>query len=171
MSYKSREARFALLVEACSVDLYRYAAWLCGDRALAEDLVQDTYMRAWRALHGLKHEHAVKIWLFTLLRREYARENARQRLQITRAGDGVADVGRFDHHTEACALRQALLELPPEYREPLALQVIGGFSSEQIAQLLEMTPGAVLSHLFRARRQLRHVLDDVRLHGSSKVMA
>ena len=172
MGFRSQQTRFTLLVEACSTDLYRYAAWLCGDRAQAEDLVQKTYMRAWRSLQGLKHEGAVKVWLFGLLKREHARDNARRSPESARSHvESVAEAGRYDINSETCVLRRALAALAVEYREPLALQVIGGLSSEEIAQLLEVSPTTVLTCLLRARRQLRDVLGDVRHRGSSKVMA
>lgn len=172
MGYRSRQARFALLVEACSTDLYRYAAWLCGDRAQAEDLVQETYVRAWRSLQGLKHAGAVKVWLFALLKREHAHEVARRSPEAARPhAEAAAETARYDSNSETCVLRRALAALAVDYREPLALQVIGGLSSEEIAQLLEVSPTTVMTRLLRARRQLRGVLGDVRQPGSSKVMA
>ena len=74
MSYESaREARFGRLADAYGIDLYRFAMWLCGNDALAKDLVQETYLRAWKALDKLQDEAAAKSWLMTILRREYAR--------------------------------------------------------------------------------------------------
>ena len=64
---------FNQLAAAYSTDLYRYAMWLCGNDALAKDLVQETYLRAWRALDRLKDTAAAKGWLITILRREFAR--------------------------------------------------------------------------------------------------
>ena len=69
----ARQARFSALAEAYGTDLYRYAMWICGNDALAKDLVQETYLRAWRALDKLNDERAAKSWLITILRREYAR--------------------------------------------------------------------------------------------------
>jgi RNA polymerase sigma-70 factor, ECF subfamily len=172
MGYRSQQARFSLLVEACSTDLYRYAAWLCGDRAQAEDLVQETYMRAWQSLQGLKYKGAVKLWLFGLLRREHVRSNACRSPESARSlVESVAEAGPYNINSETCVLRRALAALAVEYREPLALQVIGGLSSEEIAQLLEVSPTTVLMCLLRGRRQLRDALGDVRHRGSSKVMA
>ena len=68
-----RTQRFNELAEAYSTDLYRYAMWICGNDALAKDLVQETFLRAWRALDNLKDVAAAKSWLITILRREYAR--------------------------------------------------------------------------------------------------
>jgi RNA polymerase sigma-70 factor (ECF subfamily) len=68
-----RANRFNELAEAYSTDLYRYAMWICHNDALAKDLVQETFLRAWRALDSLKDIGAAKSWLITILRREYAR--------------------------------------------------------------------------------------------------
>lgn len=172
MGYRSQQARFSLLVEACSTDLYRYAAWLCGDRAQAADLVQETYMRAWQSLQGLKHEGAIKVWLFGLLKREHARDNVCRSPESVRSHvESVAEAGPYNINSEICILRRALAALAVEYREPLALQVIGGLSSEEIAQLLEVSPTTVLTCLLRARRQLRDILGEVRHRGLSKIMA
>ena len=66
-SSTERTARFNELAEAYSTDLYRYAMWLCGNDALAKDLVQETYLRAWRALDSLKDGAAAKSWLITMI--------------------------------------------------------------------------------------------------------
>ena len=73
----SKQTRYENLVNAYSPWLYRYAYWLSGERAAAEDLVQETFLRAWRFLDSLKEEAAAKSWLTTILRRENARKFAK----------------------------------------------------------------------------------------------
>ena len=65
----------------------------------------------------------------------------------------------YDTSTEAFALRMALDELDLQYREPLLLQVLGGFSCKEIAEMLALKPNTVLTRLFRARKMLRAVLE------------
>ncbi|MCC7414202.1 MAG: sigma-70 family RNA polymerase sigma factor [Gammaproteobacteria bacterium] len=162
----SRSSRYTVMVEAFTTDLYRYALWLCGDRSLAEDLVQETFTRAWKALDQLHDEQAAKAWLLTTLRREHARtferrtpEQARSDFDVT----AIADPHRaLDTSTEAFSVRRALARLSVEYREPLLLQVIEGYDCEEIAQLLELSATAVRTRLFRARQQLREALGDPR---------
>ena len=72
-SESDKRRRFDTLAREFSTDLYRYALWLCNDPAQANDLVQETFMRAWRALDSLKEQKAAKGWLITILRREHAR--------------------------------------------------------------------------------------------------
>ena len=80
-----RDARFEQLVNAYSGWLYRYAYWLTSDRNAAEDLVQETFLRAWRFLDSLQDEGSAKSWLTTILRRENARKYERKRLAMTEA--------------------------------------------------------------------------------------
>ncbi len=68
-----KKSRFTALVQATSSRLYRYAWWLCRDKHIAEDLVQETYARAWKSLGDLRDEKAALSWLMTTLRRENAR--------------------------------------------------------------------------------------------------
>ena len=65
----------------------------------------------------------------------------------------------YDTSTEAFALRRALARLGAEYRDPLLLQVIGGFSCREIGAMLELKTNTVLTRLFRARKLLREQLD------------
>ena len=69
----TKKQRYESLVAALYQDVYRYAFWLCKNQALAEDLVQETFLRAWRSLDSLQNDKAAKAWLFTILRRENAR--------------------------------------------------------------------------------------------------
>lgn len=155
------QTRFTALVHAYSTDLYRFAYWLSHNRPEAEDLVQETFARAWRSIHQLRDEKAAKGWLFTTLRREHARQFERLRPVYEDTDlDNVADPRHdFDDRIEAHALRIALTQLPVDYREPLLLQVLGGFSGEEIATMLGLTANAVAVRLFRARQVLRRQLD------------
>lgn len=152
----NRQAQFEALVQAYSADLYRFAFWLCRDRSNAEDLVQETCLRAWRALGSLRAEDSAKAWLLTILRNEYARLCQRRRheaLETDMLLEAIPDEATSD--AEALFLRQALQKLPEEYREPLLLQVIGGFSAEEIGRMINTSPAAALTRLFRARQKLR----------------
>jgi len=153
------QRRFESLVEVLAKDLYRYAYWLCRNREQAEDLVQETYVRAWKARHALRDERAARGWLFTIARREHARLYERQRPEPCNPDElqPVAPTG-YDTSTEAFALRRAISALPVEYRNPLLLQVLGGFTCQEIADMLDLTPSAVMARVSRARRKLRESL-------------
>jgi RNA polymerase sigma-70 factor (ECF subfamily) len=153
------QQRFEKLVLALSSDLYRYAYFLCKNRELAEDLVQETYIRAWRFLGSLRDESKAKSWLFTTLRREFARQFERYQ---PRFDDVEPDLlpGERSTHSEVLLIRRAMLRLPLKYRDPIVLQVIGGYSGEEIANMLDVPRATVNTRLFRARQHLRKIFED-----------
>jgi RNA polymerase sigma-70 factor (ECF subfamily) len=153
-----RTSRFNQLAEAYSSDLYRYAMWICGDDALAKDLLQETFLRAWRALDSLHETKAAKGWLITILRREYARTFERKVPKFTGLDQvSIADEEELkpEEVKERDMLREGILKLEPRYRDPLLLQVIFGHSCEEISAQLGITKSAVMTQLFRAREKLK----------------
>lgn len=158
---EDRHHRFEAMVRALSTGLYRYAFWLCRDRNTAEDLVQETFMRAWKGLDGLRDDRKAKSWLMTTLRREFARQMARQRPTIEDLDleQCAGDAPTGEESREIWELRRALALLPDSYREPLALQVLGGYETAEIAEMLDMPRATVLTRLFRARQKLRDALE------------
>jgi len=156
-----RTQRFNELAEAYSADLYRYAMWICGNDALAKDLVQETFLRAWRALDNLKDVAAAKSWLITILRREYARTFERKVPAFTDIEKVIVednDELKPDERTERDMLRKGILKLDPKYRDPLLLQVVFGHSCAEIAEQLGISNSAVMTQLFRAREKLKTLL-------------
>jgi RNA polymerase sigma-70 factor (ECF subfamily) len=153
-----RHARFNELAQAYGADLYRYAMWICGNDALAKDLVQETYLRAWKALDKLKDKGAAKSWLITILRREYARTFERKVPKFTDVETVVVPDDRElepDDRAEVRLLRDSIMKLAPKYRDPLLLQVVMGHSCDEIALQLDISKSAVMTQLFRAREQLK----------------
>jgi RNA polymerase sigma-70 factor, ECF subfamily len=153
-----KRARFQAVCQSLRPDLLRFAFWLSRDRALAEDVVQESMLRAWKAQDSLKDEAAAKPWLLTIIRREYARTFERKRLVTVDVDELVAKeepslAAAADQ--EMAEMRAALFKLPHEYREPLVLQVLMGYSTAEIARELDLSGPAVLTRLFRARNQLR----------------
>jgi len=159
----TKQTRYEALVKALHGDLYRYAYWLTHDKQVAEDIVQETFLRAWRALDSLKDEKAAKSWLITILRRENARRFERKRFEMSEYEEAaVIDKSSTSNEQEIENhwLRERIAQMPEEYREPLVLQVIGGFSGEEIASMLSLNKNTVMTRLFRARNQLKEALDD-----------
>ncbi len=139
-------------------DLLRFAQWLARDRSIAEDIVQEALLRAWRSRDALKEPAAARAWLLTIVRREHARLYERKRLELVALDDAVEipDKGAAAaSDAQLLTLRYAIMKLPIEYREPLVMQVLGGFSAEEIGRELGLTNTAVLTRLFRARSKLR----------------
>lgn len=163
-----RQRQFDALVHAHAADLYRFAYWLCGHDARAQDLVQETMLRAWRSLDSLHDATAAKAWLLTILRREHARTFERKPLDLTPLdeglGDNIADDNAGADPEQAgsdAQLREAIMRLEPKYRDPLLMRVLGGFSCEEIAKELGVKPGSVMTQLFRARQKLHTLLSGV----------
>jgi RNA polymerase sigma-70 factor, ECF subfamily len=151
-------AQIAQLLASLRSDLLRFASWLSRDASVAEDIVQEAMLRAWRSREALKHPAAARAWLFTIVRREHARLYRRKHLELVSLdeeadADSNAVTGALDD--ELPGLQQAILQLPIEYREPLIMQVLGGFSTAEIARELQLSSTAVLTRLFRARNKLR----------------
>ena len=169
----NRKQKYDLLIQAHSADLYRYAYWKCRDRLQAEGVMQETFLRAWRSIDKLRDASASKAWLFTIFRREYARQFERKQLayQDVENMDTVSNLHRdMDTSPEAFALRRALASLSEDYREPLIMQVLGGYSCEEIAEELNISASAVMTRLFRARKKLRDILekDEIRYNEGGK---
>ena len=159
---------------------YNLAFWLVRDRADAEDVVQDAYLRAFRAFDTVTGDD-VKPWLLTIVRNvAYRWLSIRKRRNNVVSIDGpepggddaaahvlelVSDepsaeavlIGRADQ----ALVRQALAGLPPVFREAIILRELEGLSYQDIARVTEAPIGTVMSRLARARDQLRAELRQI----------
>lgn len=153
-----RKQRFDTIVSIYYQDMFRYAAWLCRDKSIAEEVVQEALMRAWKSLEALRDDAAAKPWLLTIVRRENARYFERKRLEtvdidnLTASQSAILAEKPTDEIDE---LREAIFGLEDDYREPLVLQVLMGFSTREIAEHMGLKQGAVLTRLHRARLKLK----------------
>ena len=155
-----RESReFEAAVRAHSSDLYRYAYWLCRDRVRAEDVVQESFARAWKSWSDLKDRGAVKSWLFSIVRNEHLRGFERKSLEMDDRDVEELDLPVDYKMDVAMDVRRALGALSPSLREPLMMQVLGGFSCAEIAAAMETTEGAIMTRLTRARQTLRRLIE------------
>ena len=153
-----RRQRFDSLVSVFYQDMYRFAAWLSRDKAIAEDVVQEALSRAWKSLESLRDDSAAKQWLLTIVRRENARYFERRRLEtvdIDNLSASQAALLAEAPNAELDDLRTAIFGLEDDYREPLVLQVLMGYSTSEIAEMMGLKQGAVLTRLHRARHKLK----------------
>ena len=158
-----RRQRFDSLVSVYYPDMFRYAAWLCRDRSIAEEVVQEALLRAWKALDALRDDAAAKQWLLTIVRRENARYFERRRLEtvdIDNLSASQAALLAESPNEELAEMREAIYQLEDDYREPLVLQVLMGYSTKEIAVMMGLTQGAVLTRLHRARNKLMDSMTD-----------
>ena len=93
-----RRRRFGSLCESLRPDLLRFAWWLGRDRGLAEDVVQESMLRAWKSFDSLMDVHKAKAWLLTIVRREFARTFDKKRLEL-------ADLDALVAAESACSRR------------------------------------------------------------------
>ncbi|HYL29053.1 MAG TPA: sigma-70 family RNA polymerase sigma factor [Gemmatimonadales bacterium] len=153
--------------------LYRLALRLTTDPSRAEDLVQDTVLKAFRSWQSFQPGTNIRSWLFTILRNTFINDyRRRQREPIAMDLDAVEPHAAFraaqDEDPEGTFFSQivdakvldAIDALPEDFREVLVLSDIENMSYAQIAEVLGVPVGTVKSRLFRARRQLQEVLYD-----------
>ncbi len=159
---KTKQQRYEALVLAFHADIYRYAVWLVKDTSVAEDIVQETFLRAWKSLDALQDQNAAKSWLITILKRENARRFERKQLPTVEMNEEY-----LFEELEPCQvsmqqrdIQRLLAGLNIEYREPLVLQLIFGLSGEEIAAQLNLNKNTVMTRLFRARNQIREALEN-----------
>ncbi|MBT8108688.1 MAG: sigma-70 family RNA polymerase sigma factor [Gammaproteobacteria bacterium] len=158
-----RRQRFDSLVAVYYPDMFRYAAWLSRDRSLAEDVVQEALLRAWKSLDALRDDNKAKQWLLTIVRRENARYFERRRLETVDIDDLTAAQAAelaASPDQEVADMREAIFRLDDDYREPLVLQVLMGYSTRDIAEMMGLKQGAVLTRLHRARHKLMDEMTD-----------
>jgi RNA polymerase sigma-70 factor (ECF subfamily) len=152
--------------------LYGYAMTLTRDRTEAEDLVQETYLRAVRAAHQPEADGNLKAWLFVIMRNTWLnvmrhKHNGQRIFEVESdeaAVPGTANDASSNPHVvylrklERQQVRAAIDELPDSYREIVVLRDIEGFSYQEIATVLNCPAGTVMSRLGRARGKLREAL-------------
>jgi RNA polymerase sigma-70 factor, ECF subfamily len=150
--------------------LYSYAVVLSRNRAEAEDLVQETCLRALRAMGRLRSDSNIKSWLFTILRNIWLNQvrqsqNA-QTVELDADGtdakspvDTAKDpLAEYLSNVEQEQVRTAIQQLPLEFREIIILREYEELPYEEIARLLDCPVGTVMSRLARARSKLRDLL-------------
>lgn len=147
------------LVEDHYAALFRYAYRLSGQSSDAEDLTQETFVKAQAHLGQLRSPDRARPWLFSILRNAYLHRTRAERQVAMVPLDGVGDLAEPlpDPLPEIDPeqLQQALRELPEVYRTPVILYYFEGFGYRDIAEQMELPIGTVMSRLARAKAHLR----------------
>lgn len=140
--------------------LRRYARALAGDRASADDLVQDTLERAWAKLHLYRRGTDLRAWLFTVMHNVHV--NKRRTARPTESLDDEAiELAQRAVQGDSLVVRdldRAIALLPAEQRAVLLLVTLEEMSYEEVAQTLSIPMGTVMSRLSRAREKLRQMM-------------
>ncbi len=135
--------------------LLRFALRLTRNRSAAEDLVQETLMLAWRGFHQLESRDRVRAWVFSILVNTFKSQRRKaqscpEHLELTDAVCGTFPSGTG--HTEVL---QAFDRLSRDHRIVLILSAVEGFTCREIAEMLSLPIGTVMSRLSRARKAIR----------------
>jgi RNA polymerase sigma-70 factor, ECF subfamily len=154
--------------------LYNFALWLAKNEGDAADLVQETYLRAFRFRHRFRPGTNLRAWLFRILRNAFIDSYWRRtRESATEEGDaeqgsatlaeveGVGGVGSEPiDRVIRMDLGEALEQLPDQFRTAIVLSDVEGLSVEEIAEIMDCPQNTVKTRLFRGRRLLRERLKD-----------
>ncbi|MGE0707834.1 MAG: sigma-70 family RNA polymerase sigma factor [Planctomycetota bacterium] len=173
------EPTFEQLIDAVFDPLFGYALRMAGNRPDAEDLLQESIYRALRGFRGFRPGTNFKAWMFrivtnTFISRKRSERRAPQALSspeevVERPAPGEAaladplDTQAWDEllgQALSDEVRQALLDLPEDFRAPLLLFCVGELRYREIAEALDLPVGTVMSRLFRARQRMRASLEE-----------
>lgn len=168
-SARGDDEAFGVLVSRHQASVFRLARAMTHGREAAEDILQQAFLAAWRALPGFRGDASIRTWLFTIVRHAaFHREArlAREPIDDTpvddlglQAGWGQTDPERLAIQSESRArVSAALASLDPDDREVLTLRELEGLSGDETAALLGVSLGAVKSRLHRARLRLAAAL-------------
>jgi RNA polymerase sigma-70 factor, ECF subfamily len=151
--------------------LYSYAMVLARNPATAADLVQETYVRALNAKDKLRENSNIKSWLYTILRNiwlnqlryqrsrpEVSDMNSENLLHGIASDEGKDPYAQYVRKVEREQVREAIQQLPDEFREIIVLREYEELSYQEIGSILNFPPGTVMSRLARARSRLRDLL-------------
>jgi RNA polymerase sigma-70 factor, ECF subfamily len=152
--------------------LFNLALYLTRDWSQAQDLVQETYLRAFRFAHRFEAGTNLRAWLFQILRNTFLTFYRLREREPALAADGVPDWdtpvfhdapeetgAAMEAHTD---LERAMARLPPEFRMVLVLAEVEGMPLDQVARVMDCPVGTVKSRIFRGKERLRELLKDYR---------
>ena len=142
--------------------LRAFALSLASHADHADDLVQETLMKAWNHQESFQQGTIIKAWLFTILRNEYFSQLRKRRREVEDAdGDYAGNMmtpGGQESQLDMADLRLALQQLPDDQREAVVLVGASGFSYQEVAQICRVPVGTVKSRVNRARNKLASLL-------------
>src|ERR1700721_2327576 len=160
-------ATFEALAIPLFDQLYNFAHWLTQDTAEAEDLVQETYVKALRGFSSFQAGTNFRAWMYRILRNSFLSSRTGLKTMVALDGEGEEVVLPAENTTPESILieqgdreivQQAMAELAVPFREILLLCEVEEMSYQEIAETLAIPTGTVMSRLFRARKALRNII-------------
>ncbi|MFQ5808399.1 MAG: RNA polymerase sigma factor [Armatimonadota bacterium] len=146
------------LVDAHYEAVYRWLLHLCRDRERAADLTQETFVQVWEDLDGFRGDATAKTWIHRIAYHTFLRAQRRSRPDTVPLDESVSDGTPTETALTRHALRSALAQLPEKQGQVLILHYLQGFKVAEIADVLEVPAGTVLSRLHNGRNGLRELL-------------
>jgi len=143
-------------------NLRAFAFSLCNHREQADDLVQETLLKAWTHVDSFQEGTNLRAWVFTILRNAFLSQVRKRRREVEDVDgsmvDGLSVAPQQNGHADLTDMRRALSLLPTEQREALILVSAAGMSYEEAAEIAECAIGTVKSRVNRARKKLSELL-------------
>jgi RNA polymerase sigma-70 factor (ECF subfamily) len=169
---------YDLLVKRYQRRIYFLAYRMVGSHETADDIAQETFIKAYFAIESFKIGHSFYTWLYRICMNLSINSLKRRRLVIPesqfkeeanpleRRGGGADPSERFALKEMEERIESAIDSLPPKYKAVLLLRVYEELSYEEIAETLEITEGTVMSRLFRARERMHELLKEYKEYTS-----
>jgi RNA polymerase sigma-70 factor, ECF subfamily len=165
---KGRTATFEELAIPLFDQLYNFAQWLTQNRSEAEDLVQETYVKALKGFPSFQADTNFRAWIYRILRNTFltSRTGLKATATVPLDEEGALEIPAtagtpesiFIEHSQEKLLQGAMEELPLHFREILLFCEVEEMSYQEISEALSIPIGTVMSRLSRARRALRDIL-------------
>lgn len=149
---------FATLIEGQLPRLRRYARVLTGNVSRADDLVQDALERSWSRRYLWRRGTDLRAWLFTVMHNVYMNSLRRRQAEALDDGFELPTPATQEQNLELRDLNRALSQLPPDYRVVLLLVAVEEMPYAEVARVLNVPVGTVMSRLSRARERLRALM-------------
>ncbi|MBM24214.1 MAG: RNA polymerase subunit sigma [Chloroflexi bacterium] len=162
MKNRKKESLYKEIYDKYHKDMYRYALNLSKSKPEAEDIVQESLLRAWSGIENLNDLSSSKSWLLTIVRREFLRkiEQAKRRKEDELSDSEYLLPSDFDldNQAELNEVINLILLLEEEYKEILLLQSVYGYKVKEISDLLNINENTISTRVFRARKQLKELM-------------
>ena len=153
--------RFEECVECCANSLFRVAYRLTGNQTLAAELVQETYLNAWKSIGNLKDPDRMRAWMFSIMRNQYTKLLRLEKRSVP-TKEHLNDVSKPEiaENDTADRVQAALARLDDKHKLPVLLVSLEGMTVDEAAAILETPRGTILSRLHRGRQKLKQLLSE-----------
>ena len=163
------QQRFEECVESCADSLFRVAFRLTGNQTLASELVQETYLNAWKSIDNLRDPERMRAWMFSILRNQYTKLLRKEKRNVQTVAH-LNDVSKPEQTKDDVTdrVQTALATLDEKHKLPVLLVSIEGMTVDEAAKVLDVPRGTVLSRLHRGRQKLKEILSRDQAGGEKR---